>query len=93
MQLTPRALCAAGRAAFRESFPVGGRDVARWFPGHMAKGKVWRAAAGRTVYLALRGSPWSGAGGGCGDLVPGARQGPSAARFPKLRFPSMRLKM
>uniref|UniRef100_A0A8D0Q6U3 Mitochondrial GTPase 1 n=2 Tax=Sus scrofa TaxID=9823 RepID=A0A8D0Q6U3_PIG len=38
MQLTPRALCAAGRAAFRESFPVGGRDVARWFPGHMAKG-------------------------------------------------------
>ncbi|XP_047615563.1 mitochondrial ribosome-associated GTPase 1 isoform X2 [Phacochoerus africanus] len=38
MRLTPRALCAAGRAAFRESFPLGGRDVARWFPGHMAKG-------------------------------------------------------
>lgn len=38
MRLTPRALCDAARAAWRESFPLGGRDVARWFPGHMAKG-------------------------------------------------------
>ncbi|XP_055962666.1 mitochondrial ribosome-associated GTPase 1 [Sorex fumeus] len=33
-----RALCAAAGAAWRQSFPLGGRDVARWFPGHMAKG-------------------------------------------------------
>ncbi|XP_066094592.1 mitochondrial ribosome-associated GTPase 1 isoform X2 [Saccopteryx bilineata] len=33
-----RALCSAVRAAWRESFPLDGRDVARWFPGHMAKG-------------------------------------------------------
>ncbi|KAM9197963.1 mitochondrial ribosome-associated GTPase 1 isoform 2-T2 [Dugong dugon] len=38
MRLFPRALCNAGRAAWRESFPLGGRDPARWFPGHMAKG-------------------------------------------------------
>uniref|UniRef100_A0A8C0D822 Mitochondrial GTPase 1 n=1 Tax=Balaenoptera musculus TaxID=9771 RepID=A0A8C0D822_BALMU len=38
MRLTARALCAAARAAWRESFPLDGRDVARWFPGHMAKG-------------------------------------------------------
>ncbi|XP_004701271.1 mitochondrial ribosome-associated GTPase 1 isoform X1 [Echinops telfairi] len=38
MRLFPRALCSAVRAAWRESFPLGGRDVARWFPGHMAKG-------------------------------------------------------
>ncbi|KAM5271874.1 mitochondrial ribosome-associated GTPase 1 [Ctenodactylus gundi] len=37
MRLSPRALCAA-RAAWRECFPLHGRDVARWFPGHMAKG-------------------------------------------------------
>uniref|UniRef100_A0A4W2IDA1 Mitochondrial GTPase 1 n=1 Tax=Bos indicus x Bos taurus TaxID=30522 RepID=A0A4W2IDA1_BOBOX len=38
MRLSPRSLCAAVRAAWRESFPLEGRDVARWFPGHMAKG-------------------------------------------------------
>ncbi|XP_032465050.1 mitochondrial ribosome-associated GTPase 1 isoform X4 [Phocoena sinus] len=38
MRLTTRALCGAARAAWRESFPLDGRDVARWFPGHMAKG-------------------------------------------------------
>ncbi|XP_023977288.1 mitochondrial ribosome-associated GTPase 1 isoform X2 [Physeter macrocephalus] len=38
MRLTARALCGAARAAWRESFPLDGRDVARWFPGHMAKG-------------------------------------------------------
>nr|KAF6425182.1 hypothetical protein HJG59_009233 [Molossus molossus] len=38
MKLIPLALCSAARAAWRESFPLGGRDVARWFPGHMAKG-------------------------------------------------------
>ncbi|XP_037660535.1 mitochondrial ribosome-associated GTPase 1 isoform X1 [Choloepus didactylus] len=38
MRLFPRALCSAARAAWRESFPLAGRDVARWFPGHMAKG-------------------------------------------------------
>ncbi|XP_036907167.1 mitochondrial ribosome-associated GTPase 1 isoform X4 [Sturnira hondurensis] len=39
MRLFPRALCnAAARVVWRESFPLGGRDVARWFPGHMAKG-------------------------------------------------------
>ncbi|XP_071071704.1 mitochondrial ribosome-associated GTPase 1 [Dasypus novemcinctus] len=38
MRLFPRALCSAARAAWREAFPVAGRDVARWFPGHMAKG-------------------------------------------------------
>uniref|UniRef100_A0A8C3VG06 Mitochondrial GTPase 1 n=1 Tax=Catagonus wagneri TaxID=51154 RepID=A0A8C3VG06_9CETA len=38
MKLSPRALCVVARAPFRESFPLGGRDVARWFPGHMAKG-------------------------------------------------------
>uniref|UniRef100_A0A8C6CL98 Mitochondrial GTPase 1 n=1 Tax=Moschus moschiferus TaxID=68415 RepID=A0A8C6CL98_MOSMO len=38
MRLSPRTLCAAARAAWRESFPLEGRDVARWFPGHMAKG-------------------------------------------------------
>ncbi|XP_047393849.1 mitochondrial ribosome-associated GTPase 1 isoform X4 [Sciurus carolinensis] len=37
MRLSPRALRAA-RAAWREGFPLQGRDVARWFPGHMAKG-------------------------------------------------------
>ncbi|TEA25408.1 hypothetical protein DBR06_SOUSAS13210046, partial [Sousa chinensis] len=39
MRLTTRALCGAARAAWRESFPLDGRDVARWFPGHMAKGR------------------------------------------------------
>ncbi|XP_066879739.1 mitochondrial ribosome-associated GTPase 1 isoform X1 [Kogia breviceps] len=38
MRLAARALCGAARAAWRESFPIDGRDVARWFPGHMAKG-------------------------------------------------------
>ncbi|XP_054516027.2 mitochondrial ribosome-associated GTPase 1 isoform X1 [Pan troglodytes] len=38
MRLTPRALCSAAQAAWRENFPLCGRDVARWFPGHMAKG-------------------------------------------------------
>ncbi|XP_054291108.1 mitochondrial ribosome-associated GTPase 1 isoform X1 [Pongo pygmaeus] len=38
MRLTPRALCSAAQAAWREDFPLRGRDVARWFPGHMAKG-------------------------------------------------------
>ncbi|XP_036078825.1 mitochondrial ribosome-associated GTPase 1 isoform X1 [Rousettus aegyptiacus] len=38
MRGTPRALCSAARAAWRQSFPLDGRDVARWFPGHMAKG-------------------------------------------------------
>uniref|UniRef100_A0A452RN04 Mitochondrial ribosome associated GTPase 1 n=1 Tax=Ursus americanus TaxID=9643 RepID=A0A452RN04_URSAM len=38
MRLASRALCGAAGAAWRDSFPLGGRDVARWFPGHMAKG-------------------------------------------------------
>nr|XP_031317948.1 mitochondrial ribosome-associated GTPase 1 isoform X2 [Camelus dromedarius] len=38
MKLFPRVLCDAARAAWREGFALGGRDVARWFPGHMAKG-------------------------------------------------------
>ncbi|XP_066211709.1 mitochondrial ribosome-associated GTPase 1 isoform X3 [Saccopteryx leptura] len=38
MRLSFRALSSAVRAAWRESFPLDGRDVARWFPGHMAKG-------------------------------------------------------
>ncbi|XP_059517613.1 mitochondrial ribosome-associated GTPase 1 isoform X2 [Myotis daubentonii] len=38
MRLAPRALCSAAGAAWRESFPLEGHDVARWFPGHMAKG-------------------------------------------------------
>ncbi|XP_034519431.1 mitochondrial ribosome-associated GTPase 1 isoform X4 [Ailuropoda melanoleuca] len=39
MRLASRALCGAAGAAWRDSFPLGGRDVARWFPGHMAKGR------------------------------------------------------
>lgn len=38
MRLAPRALCSAAQAAWRENFLLSGRDVARWFPGHMAKG-------------------------------------------------------
>uniref|UniRef100_A0A2K6EQW7 Mitochondrial GTPase 1 n=1 Tax=Propithecus coquereli TaxID=379532 RepID=A0A2K6EQW7_PROCO len=38
MRLSPRVLCRAVGATWRESFPLHGRDVARWFPGHMAKG-------------------------------------------------------
>nr|XP_036867245.1 mitochondrial ribosome-associated GTPase 1 isoform X11 [Manis javanica] len=38
MRLPARSLCGAAGAAWRERFPLGGRDVARWFPGHMAKG-------------------------------------------------------
>ncbi|XP_054546227.1 mitochondrial ribosome-associated GTPase 1 [Talpa occidentalis] len=38
MRLGLRALSGAARGGWRESFPLGGRDVARWFPGHMAKG-------------------------------------------------------
>ncbi|XP_023564646.1 mitochondrial ribosome-associated GTPase 1 isoform X2 [Octodon degus] len=37
MRLFPRAMCASV-AAWRQCFPLHGRDVARWFPGHMAKG-------------------------------------------------------
>nr|XP_036867243.1 mitochondrial ribosome-associated GTPase 1 isoform X9 [Manis javanica] len=37
MRLPARSLCGAAGAAWRERFPLGGRDVARWFPGHMAK--------------------------------------------------------
>uniref|UniRef100_A0A2K6BW04 Mitochondrial GTPase 1 n=1 Tax=Macaca nemestrina TaxID=9545 RepID=A0A2K6BW04_MACNE len=38
MTLAPRALCSTAQAAWRENFLLSGRDVARWFPGHMAKG-------------------------------------------------------
>ncbi|XP_062959157.1 mitochondrial ribosome-associated GTPase 1 isoform X1 [Cynocephalus volans] len=38
MRLALRALCRAAVASWRENFPLRGRDVARWFPGHMAKG-------------------------------------------------------
>uniref|UniRef100_A0A8C5V322 Mitochondrial GTPase 1 n=1 Tax=Microcebus murinus TaxID=30608 RepID=A0A8C5V322_MICMU len=38
MRLSPRVLCRAAVAGWRENFSVHGRDVARWFPGHMAKG-------------------------------------------------------
>uniref|UniRef100_A0A2K6PHG3 Mitochondrial GTPase 1 n=1 Tax=Rhinopithecus roxellana TaxID=61622 RepID=A0A2K6PHG3_RHIRO len=38
MRLAPRVLCSAAQAAWRENFLLRGRDVARWFPGHMAKG-------------------------------------------------------
>uniref|UniRef100_A0A2K5ILA5 Mitochondrial GTPase 1 n=1 Tax=Colobus angolensis palliatus TaxID=336983 RepID=A0A2K5ILA5_COLAP len=31
-------MCSAAQAAWRENFLLRGRDVARWFPGHMAKG-------------------------------------------------------
>jgi hypothetical protein len=44
MRPSLRALLAS-RAAWRESFSVRGRDVARWFPGHMAKGEA-RPAGG-----------------------------------------------
>ncbi|OBS72661.1 hypothetical protein A6R68_12739 [Neotoma lepida] len=37
MRLWPQAWGAV-RAAWRECFPLQGHDVARWFPGHMAKG-------------------------------------------------------
>uniref|UniRef100_A0A8C6QLJ9 Mitochondrial GTPase 1 n=1 Tax=Nannospalax galili TaxID=1026970 RepID=A0A8C6QLJ9_NANGA len=37
MRLSLRVLYAA-RGVWRECFPLHGRDVARWFPGHMAKG-------------------------------------------------------
>lgn len=40
MRLSLRAWSGAARAAWRESYPLGGRDVARWFPGHMAKGEA-----------------------------------------------------
>ncbi|KAM6186692.1 mitochondrial ribosome-associated GTPase 1 [Rhynchocyon petersi] len=33
-----RVFGSAVRAGWRETFPLGGREVARWFPGHMAKG-------------------------------------------------------
>ncbi|XP_021564993.1 mitochondrial ribosome-associated GTPase 1 isoform X2 [Carlito syrichta] len=38
MRLPAGVLCGAAGAAWRENFPLRGRDVARWFPGHMAKG-------------------------------------------------------
>ncbi|KAL4698830.1 hypothetical protein H8959_011487 [Pygathrix nigripes] len=38
MRLAPRVLCNAAQAAWRENFLLRGLDVARWFPGHMAKG-------------------------------------------------------
>ncbi|EDL17917.1 mitochondrial GTPase 1 homolog (S. cerevisiae), isoform CRA_a [Mus musculus] len=37
MRLWPQAWGAV-RGAWRECFPLQGHDVARWFPGHMAKG-------------------------------------------------------
>ncbi|XP_049992929.1 mitochondrial ribosome-associated GTPase 1 isoform X1 [Alexandromys fortis] len=37
MRLWPQAWGAVG-AAWRECFPLQGHEVARWFPGHMAKG-------------------------------------------------------
>lgn len=39
MRLWPQAWGAVG-AAWRECFPLQGHDVARWFPGHMAKGEA-----------------------------------------------------
>uniref|UniRef100_A0A8C3JNN4 Mitochondrial ribosome associated GTPase 1 n=1 Tax=Calidris pygmaea TaxID=425635 RepID=A0A8C3JNN4_9CHAR len=33
-----------GPGGFRERFDFGGRDVASWFPGHMAKGEGWERA-------------------------------------------------
>ncbi|EDL17918.1 mitochondrial GTPase 1 homolog (S. cerevisiae), isoform CRA_b [Mus musculus] len=36
MRLWPQAWGAV-RGAWRECFPLQGHDVARWFPGHMAK--------------------------------------------------------
>ncbi|KAB1271652.1 Mitochondrial ribosome-associated GTPase 1 [Camelus dromedarius] len=51
MKLFPRVLCDAARAAWREGFALGGRDVARWFPGHMAKGEVRRETLGLKPHL------------------------------------------
>ncbi|NXY80488.1 MTG1 GTPase, partial [Glareola pratincola] len=39
----------------RESFDFGGRDVASWFPGHMAKGEGWKRG-GLATPLPRRGS-------------------------------------
>lgn len=35
-----------GLGGFRERFDFGGRDVASWFPGHMAKGERWEWGRG-----------------------------------------------
>lgn len=53
MRLFPRAL-SASVAGWRQSFPLHGHNVARWFPGHMAKGEVWREAG----FCPLSQSPW-----------------------------------
>ncbi|KAG8137748.1 hypothetical protein E2320_004967 [Naja naja] len=38
MRLAGTLRAAAGGGGWRERFECGGRDVARWFPGHMARG-------------------------------------------------------
>ena len=78
MRLTARALCGAARAAWRESFPLDGRDVARWFPGHMAKGEVRRDATGPRCLPGSSRVPRERGGRGS--------QGPSATRLPKPQF-------
>lgn len=45
MRLWPQAWGAVG-SAWRECFPLQGHEVARWFPGHMAKGET-RGRRGR----------------------------------------------
>lgn len=71
MRLPARSLCGAAGAAWRERFPLGGRDVARWFPGHMAKGEVRGGRTeGRDCPPAAPASPqpcaWRVSGGGLG---------------------------
>lgn len=79
MRLAPRALCSAARAAWRESFPLEGQDVARWFPGHMAKGEV-PAGGGGVPGARLLWGRRERVGGG--DLIPDPQQGPSEASVP-----------
>lgn len=74
MRLAPRALCRAARAAWRENFSLDGRDVARWFPGHMAKGEARRRVPG------VPGAGGSGRPGA--DLIPESPRGPSPASGP-----------
>ena len=89
MRLAFRALGGAAGVAWRESFPLGGRDVARWFPGHMAKGERGLegpvfARCGPVAPAPARSSGCPRAGREAGaDRSPEPQKVPSATLFPQ----------
>lgn len=72
---------------FRERFDFGGRDVASWFPGHMAKGEGWER--GRPAPRFRRRSP-SAVLQACGRCGPPCGAPTASSRCTTLAYPPPR---